>query len=194
MGRRCSRPLDRPRHLLRLLLLPIALVGWPAAAPADTIASEPAPPMMYRIEWDGHEVPGITKISGLARHTETVSGRSGGSPSSPWLSPGTSGFEPLVLTRVLGSGPEFEQWANKVWNFGSGLGAEASLRDFRKDIRIVLFNALGQTVMAYNVYRCWPSDYQVIGPMEASLPSAPTEILVLRHEGWERDYTVVPPR
>jgi multiple sugar transport system substrate-binding protein len=32
---------------------------------------------------------------------------------------------------------EFEKWANKIWNFGAGLGSEISLKDFRKDIVIV---------------------------------------------------------
>ena len=29
---------------------------------------------------------------------------------------------------------------NKVWNFGSGLGAEVSLKDFRKDLIIDVYN------------------------------------------------------
>ena len=39
---------------------------------------------------------------------------------------------------------EFEKWANKVWNFGSGLGAEVSLKDFRKDLIIEVYNEAGQ--------------------------------------------------
>ena len=41
---------------------------------------------------------------------------------------------------------EFEQWANKVWQFGAGLGSEVSLKDFRKDITIEFFNEAGQLV------------------------------------------------
>ena len=42
---------------------------------------------------------------------------------------------------------EFERWANKVWNYGSGLGAEVSLKDFRKDIIIEMYNEAGQLVI-----------------------------------------------
>ncbi len=49
---------------------------------------------------------------------------------------------------------EFEQWANKVWNI-SGSGVEVSLKDFRKDIIIEVYNDAGQLVIAYKVYRCW---------------------------------------
>jgi len=43
---------------------------------------------------------------------------------------------------------EFEARANKVWNFGAGLGSEVSLKDFRKDIILELYNEAGQLVLA----------------------------------------------
>ena len=36
--------------------------------------------------------------------------------------------------------------------FGSGLGAEVSLKDFRKDIIIEVYNEAGQLALAYKVY------------------------------------------
>ena len=42
-------------------------------------------------------------------------------------SPGRTKYEPITLERGVTHDPEFEQWANKVWNFGAGLGAEVSL-------------------------------------------------------------------
>ena len=36
-------------------------------------------------------------------------------------------IEAITLERGVTHDPEFEKWANKVWNFGSGLGAEVSL-------------------------------------------------------------------
>jgi hypothetical protein len=41
-----------------------------------------------------------------------------------------------------------------VWNYGSGLGAETSLADFRKDIILEVHNEAGQVVLSYKVYRC----------------------------------------
>ena len=48
-------------------------------------------------------------------------------------------------------------------NLGAGAGTEVLPRDFRKDITIELFNEAGQKVMAFNVFRCWPSEYAALG-------------------------------
>ena len=69
-------------------------------------------------------------------------------------------FEAITLERGVTHDTEFEKWANKVWNFGSGLGAEVSLKDFRKDIIIELYNEAGQLALAYKVFRCWVSEFQ----------------------------------
>ena len=81
----------------------------------------------------------------------------------------------------------------RVWNFGSGLGAEVSLADFRKDIVIELYNEAGQLVMAWKVYRCWPSKYVAVSSLNADFCTTAIETLTLQHEGWERDYDVTEP-
>jgi hypothetical protein len=53
---------------------------------------------------------------------------------------------------------------------GSGLGAEVSLKDFRKDVIIEVYNEAGQLAIAYKVYRCWVSEFT---PCPNSTP-APT--------------------
>ena len=88
---------------------------------------------------------------------------------------------------------DFEQWANKVWNYGSGLGAEVSLKDFRKDIRIELLNEAGQVVIAYNVYRCWVSEYTAMPELDASANAVAIQSIQLENEGWERDYDTTEP-
>src|SRR5213592_2233344 len=88
----------------------------------------------FRIKWDGRYVAGISKISGLRRTTEVIQHREGGDPSSSRKSPGRTEYAPVTLERGVTHDPEFENWANKVWRFGAGLGAEVSLKDFRKDI------------------------------------------------------------
>jgi phage tail-like protein len=77
---------------------------------------------------------------------------------------------------------EFEQWANKVWNYGAGLGAEVSLKDFRKDIIIDLFNEAGQKVLSYKVYRCWVSEYQALPELDANGNAVAIETLTLQNE------------
>ena len=49
----------------------------------------------------------------------------------------------------------FEQWANKVWMVNAGLGAEISLKDFRKDVILEIYNEAGQLAITYTIYRCW---------------------------------------
>ncbi|MGA1645870.1 MAG: phage tail protein, partial [bacterium] len=103
----------------------------------------------FRVKWDGRFVLGVSKVGGLKRSTEVVEHREGGDPSSSRKSPGRTKFEAIQLERGVTHDPEFEKWANKVWNFGSGLGAEVSLKDFRKDIILEIYNESGQLALAY---------------------------------------------
>ena len=77
----------------------------------------------FRVKWDGNYVAGVSKVGGLKKTTEVVKHRDGGDPSSSRKSPGRTEFEPITLERGVTHDTEFETWANKVWNFGSGLGA-----------------------------------------------------------------------
>lgn len=147
----------------------------------------------FRVKWDGRYVAGISKVTGLKRTTEPVKHRDGGDPSSTRKSPGRTEYEAITLDRGITHDTEFEKWANKVWNYGSGLGAEVSLKDFRKDITIEVYNEAGQLVLAYNVYRCWVSEYQATPDLDANANAVALEHIKLENEGWERDYSVVEP-
>src|ERR1700760_1588936 len=116
----------------------------------------------FRVKWDGRYVAGISKVGALKRTTEVVEHREGGDPSSGRKSPGRTKYEAITLERGVTHDPEFEKWANKVWNLSGGVGAEVSLKNFRKDLRIELFNEAGQAVIAYNVRRAWVSEYQAL--------------------------------
>ena len=102
-------------------------------------------------------------------------------------------FEAISLERGVTHDKEFEQWANKVWNFGSGLGAEVSLQDFRKDLIIEVYNEAGQLVLAYKVFRCWVSEYQALPDLDANANAVAIQTIKLENEGWERDYAVSEP-
>src|SRR5437867_9803424 len=147
----------------------------------------------FRIKWDGRYVAGISKISGLRRTTEVIQHREGGDPSSSRKSPGRTEYAPVTLERGVTHDPEFERWANKVWNFGAGLGVEVSLKDFRKDISIEMYNEAGQKVIAYNVFRCWVSEYQSLPDLDANANAVAIQHIKLENEGWERDLTVPEP-
>ena len=147
----------------------------------------------FRVKWDGRYVAGISKVGALKRTTDLVEHREGGDPSSSRKSPGRTKYDAISLDRGVTHDTEFEKWANKVWNFGSGLGAEVSLRDFRKDIIIEVYNEAGQLVLAYKVYRCWVSEFQALPDLDANANAIAIQTLKLENEGWERDYDVTEP-
>ena len=144
----------------------------------------------FRVKWDGRYVAGVSKVGALKRTTEVVEHREGGDPSSGRKSPGRSKYEAITLERGVTHDKEFEQWANKVWNFGAGLGAEVSLKDFRKDIIIEVYNEAGQLALAYKVFRCWVSEFQALPDLDANANAVAIQHIKLENEGWERDYEV----
>ncbi len=147
----------------------------------------------FRLKWDGKYVAGVSKMSGLKRTTEVVIHREGGDPSTSRKAPGLTQFEPIVLERGLTHDTSFEAWANKVWQFGAGAGTEAGLKDFRKDIVIEFYNEAGQLALAYQVFRCWVSEYQALPNLDSNANSVAIEHIVLQNEGWQRDLSVPEP-
>jgi phage tail-like protein len=147
----------------------------------------------FRVKWDGKYVAGISKVSALKRTTEVVEHREGGDPSTGRKSPGRNKFEAITMERGVTHDPEFERWANKVWAINAGLGAEVSLRDFRKDIILEFYNEAGQLAIAYKIFRCWVSEYQALPDLDANANAVAIQHLKLENEGWERDESVTEP-
>jgi phage tail-like protein len=147
----------------------------------------------FRVKWDGRYVAGISKVGALKRTTEVVEHREGGDPSTSRKSPGRSKFEAISLERGVTHDLEFEAWANKVWNFGGGPGAESSLADFRKDVILDVFNEAGQKVISYKLYRCWVSEYQALPDLDSNANAVAIQSIKLENEGWERDESVTEP-
>src|ERR1700741_2259825 len=114
----------------------------------------------FRVKWDGRYVAGISKVTGMKPQTEVVKHREGGDPSSSRKSPGRTEYDPITLERGVTHDLEFEKWASKVWQLGASLGSEVSLADFRKDVILEFYNEAGQLAIAYQVFRCWVSEYQ----------------------------------
>ncbi|MBN2411044.1 phage tail protein [candidate division KSB1 bacterium] len=175
-----------------LFVLPVLAVIILVAGNEYSFAKQPEGDVeiQFRVKWDGKIIPGITKVSGLKRKTEVMVQRGGGDPNLLRRSPGVTNYKPITIQRPRSKDKEFERWANKVWNFGSGLGTEVSLRDFRKDISIELVSSDGIVMMAFKVYRCWPSEYDALTDLDTEDDSPAMEVLILEHEGWERDYAI----
>jgi len=147
----------------------------------------------FRLHWDGRVIAGISRVSGLRRTTEVIEHREGGDPSTSRKSPGRTEYEAITIERGVSHDPEFERWANKVHNFGAAPGEEVSLRDFRKDLLLELYNEAGQVVLAYRIFRAWPSEFEALPELDANASSVAFQRLVLQNEGWERDYDVSEP-
>jgi phage tail-like protein len=159
----------------------------------NTQRFDPYKNFKFRVKWDGRYVAGISKVGTLKRTTEVVKHREGGDPSSSRKSPGRTEYEALTLERGVTHDKEFEQWANKIWNFGSGLGSEVSLKDFRKNILIELYNEAGQLAIRYKVFRCWVSEFQSLPDLDANANAVAIQHIKLENEGWERDAEVSEP-
>jgi phage tail-like protein len=147
----------------------------------------------FRVKWDGRYVAGVSKVGGLKRTTKVVKHRDGGDPSSSRESSGRSEYDAISFERGVTHDLEFEKWANKVWNYGSGLGSEASPRDFRKDLLIEVYNEAGQLAITYKVYRCWVSEYQAMPDLDANANAVAIQHIKLENEGWKRDEEVPKP-
>jgi phage tail-like protein len=159
----------------------------------NTQRFDPYKNFKFRVRWDGKYVAGVNKVGALKRTTEVVEFREGGDPSTSRKSPGKTKYEAIQIEQGITHDKEFQLWASKVWNYGAGLGAEVSLKDFRKDIRIELYNEAGQLALAFNVYRCWVSEFQGLPDLDASANAIAIRHIKLENEGWVQDTEVPEP-
>jgi len=158
---------------------------------ANAYRYDPYKNFKFKIKWDGKYVAGLSKMGALKRTTEVVKHREGGDPSSSRKSPGRTEYDAITLERGVTHDTEFEKWANKVWNYGSGV--EVSLQDFRKDILIEVYNEANQVAISYHVYRCWVSEYQALPDFDANANAVAIQHIKLENEGWERAQDVTEP-
>lgn len=158
----------------------------------NTHREDPYRNFKFRIKWDNKYVAGCSKCSSLKKTTDVVDWREGGDPSHGRKLPGATKYEPITLDMGVTHDPAFEEWANLVNNFADG-DPGMSLKNFRKDITIEVFNLSGQVALSYNVYRCWVSEFQALPELDASGNAVMIQTLQLVHEGWERDLSVTEP-
>ena len=160
--------------------------------PVNTSRFDPYKNMKFRIKWDGRYVAGVSKIGPLKRSTEPVTHREGGDPSTSRVAPSVWKFDTITLDKGVTHDPEFENWANLIYNTDGD--ASISLENFRKDIIIELLNEQAVVAKAYKVYRCWVSEYQALPDLDANAHVVAIEHMVLQNEGWERDTAVPEPK
>jgi phage tail-like protein len=157
----------------------------------NTHRFDPYKNFKFKVKWDGRYVAGISKVGALKHTTDVVEHREGGDPSTIRKSPGQTKYEPITLERGVTHDPDFEDWAKLVNNIEGD--AAMSLKNFRKDITIDLFNEQGQKAIAYNVFRCWVSEFQAQSDLDASGNAVLIQTITLQNEGWQRDVAVTEP-
>ena len=145
----------------------------------------------FRLKWDNDYVAGLSKCSALKKTTEMVEWRQGGDPSHSRKLPGKTTFESITLEQGVTHDSRFEEWANAVNNFAGD--ALMTLKNFRKDVTLEVYNLQGAAVMAYNIYRCWVSEYTALPELDAHGNAVMIRTIKLENEGWERDPAVGEP-
>ena len=68
-----------------------------------------------------------------------------------------------------------------------------SLKDFRRNLSIDVFNEAGQKVLSYKVYRAWVSEFTAQTDLDANANAILIQSIKIEHEGWERDLSVKEP-
>ena len=68
-----------------------------------------------------------------------------------------------------------------------------SLKNFRRDITIELYNLQGVKVRAWNAFRCWVSEFTAVPELDANANAIAFESVVLQNEGFDRDLAVLEP-
>jgi phage tail-like protein len=122
-------------------------------------------------------IAAVSKVSPLKRTTEVVMHNDGGDLSTERKSPGRTKFEAITC--------------NLVYSVQGD--AAVSLKNYKKDLIIELFNEARQKVKAYNVFRCWVSEYTALPELDANANATAIETIVIQNEGWERDPDVTEP-
>jgi phage tail-like protein len=126
----------------------------------------------------------VSRISALRRTTDVVEHREGGDPTTTHLVPGRTRHEPITLEQGISLDSAFEEWANRV------SGPAGPQADFRKEIRIEVYDPRGKLALAYDVHRCWPSEYVALPALDPGQNVILIQTLTLQNEGWERDTSI----
>jgi phage tail-like protein len=125
----------------------------------------------YRLRWNGRYVAAVSTATVGGRALEATSAQKGR---------GRTEYEPVTLEKGVTHDPEFDRWAN-----------DASAQ--RRDLRVEVHDEAGHVKVAYKLFRCWVSEYQPVGDLDANANAVAIEHIKLENEGIERDTAVPEP-
>ncbi|MGD1923884.1 MAG: phage tail protein [Paracoccaceae bacterium] len=173
----------------------------PTEYPKNPQRLTPYPNFRFKVKWpeaSGNPtyVAGMSRVSALTRQAHVIRHREGGDPSTMHLAPGQTEYSPITFERGVSYDPSFEQWANKVFDHRNSQNTDGemnSLRDFRKNLTLEVYNEAGQMVLAYHIYNAWVSEYQAMSDLDANGRAASLiQSMTVENEGWERDDSIKP--
>jgi phage tail-like protein len=165
-------------------------------ADSKTKRRDPYKNFRFRVKFGGgtEYIAGVTKVTGFKRTTEVIKHRSGGDPATSYKLPGRTEYDAITLERGVTNDKVFEQWANRVWSFtNAGGGLETSLKDYRRDLIVDVFNEGGQKVLSYQVFNCWVSEWQIVSDLDSHANAVAIQHVKLENEGWVREDVPEPP-
>lgn len=142
----------------------------------------------FKVKWDGQYVAGLTKMGALKRTTEMVEFREAGVNITSRKLPGKTSFAAVTLEAGITYDSAFEDWANLVNDFARH--SNTSLKNFRKNVIVDVFNEGGRKVLSYNLYRCWVAEYQALPDLDSGANAVAISTIKLEYEWFTRDEDV----
>jgi phage tail-like protein len=155
---------------------------------AATNRFDPYRNFRFRVKWDGQYVAGLSRMTALRRTMEMIEWREAGENITSRKLPGRVRFEPVTLEAGITYDTALADWANLANDFASH--SVTSLREFRKNITLDIFNEAGAKALSYNLYRAWPTQYTAVPDLDASANAVAITTLQIEYEWFERDDAV----
>lgn len=137
-------------------------------------------------------VAGVSKVTALKRSSDVIEYKSGGDLIIR-KGLGRTKYDPITMERGVTFDTDFMDWANAAQDLDQG-NPTTSLANLRQEMRITLLNEDGQPVHQYLVHRCWVSEFQALGDLDAGASAVAIEHIKVENEGWEYDPSVTEPK
>lgn len=159
----------------------------------NTNRFDPYKNFRFLVYFEGSTTPvaGVSKVGGMKRSSDPIEYKEGGNMIIR-KGLGRTKYDPITLERGVTHDTDFELWANAAQVLDKGVPSQ-SLKNLRKELRIELLNEAGQPVHRYLLHRCWVSEYQSLGDLDAGGNAVVLEHVKVEHEGWERDLSLTEP-
>src|SRR5689334_5908268 len=126
---------------------------------ATVLNYDPYRKFKFLVWWEGAGyVAAVSKVSALTKHVDPVDWRTGGDPNNTAKVPGLAKYEPITLERGLSANKNFMDWMNLVNTYQAAGGTAAEkVHNFRKNLKIEVYNLPNELVMTISIYQAWPS-------------------------------------